>query len=150
MNNNSLIVAAKSALPSLANNVTYNEAAKMFLSPGYQSQAGNVYQEGIRLSRHLAVDYSIGHGYCQSFLNGIRLYIWDNNRPKLVAHKCFSSYFLSESAIKYETEVIVKEHLRNSCKMLGFENATDSQLTELSRALVSETQKTTQLIGHGE
>ena len=60
MTNNSLIVAAKSALPSLANNVTYNDAAKMFLSPEYTSAAGNTYQEGVRLSRFLAVDYSIG------------------------------------------------------------------------------------------
>ena len=82
MTTNSLIVAAKSALPSLGNNVTYNDAAKMFLSPGYTSAAGNTYQEGLRLSRYLAVDYSIGHGWCHSFLNGVRLYIWDNNKPK--------------------------------------------------------------------
>lgn len=67
MTNNALIVAAKSALPSLGNNVTYNDAAKMFLSAGYTSQAGNTYQEGVRLSRYIAVDYSIGHGYCRSF-----------------------------------------------------------------------------------
>ena len=73
MTNNALIVAAKSALPSLGNNVTYNDAAKMFLSSGYTSQAGNTYQEGVRLSRYIAVDYSIGHGYCRSFLNGVRL-----------------------------------------------------------------------------
>lgn len=150
MTTNSLIVAAKSALPSLANNVTYSDAAQMFLSPGYTSAAGNTYQEGLRLSRYLAVDYSIGHGWRHSFLNGVKLYIWDNNKPKLVAHRTFSCYFLSESAINYETQTIVKEHLKNSCKMLGFENATDAQLTEISRALVSETQETTQLIGHGE
>ena len=150
MTTNSLIVAAKSALPSLGNNVTYNDAAKMFLSPGYTSQAGNTYQEGVRLSRYLAVDYSIGHGYCRSFLNGVRLYIWDNNKPKLVAHRTFCCYFLSESAIKYETERIVKEHLKSSCKVLGLGNATDSELTKLSKALVSETMNTTQLIGYAE
>lgn len=150
MTNNALIVAAKSALPSLGNNVTYNDAAKMFLSAGYTSQAGNTYQEGVRLSRYIAVDYSIGHGYCRSFLNGVRLYIWDNNKPKLVAHRTFDRYFLSESAIKYETERIVKEHLKNSSKVLGLGNATDSELTKLSQALVSETMNTTQLIGHAE
>jgi hypothetical protein len=148
MTNNALIVAAKSALPSLGNNVTYSDAAKMFLSPGYTSAAGNTYQEGLRLSRYIAVDYSIGHGYCRSFLNGVKLYIWDNNKPKLVAHRTFDCYFLSESAIKYETERIVKEHLKNSCKVLGLGNATDSELTRLSQALVSETMNTTQLIGH--
>lgn len=150
MTNNSLIVAAKSALPSLANNVTYNDAAKMFLSPGYTSAAGNTYQEGVRLSRFLAVDYSIGHGWRHSFLNGVKLYIWDNNKPKLVAHRCFSSYYLSQDAINRETVRIVKEHLKSSCKVLGLGNATDSELTKLSEALVSETMNTTQLIGHVE
>ena len=150
MTTNSLIVAAKSALPSLANNVTYNDAAKMFLTPGYTSAAGNTYQEGLRLSRYLAVDYSIGHGWRHSFLNGVKLYIWDNNKPKLVAHRSFSCYFLSQDAINYETERIVKEHLKSSCKVLGLGNATDSELTKLSKALVSETMNTTQLIGHAE
>ena len=150
MKNNSLIVAAKAALPSLGNNVTNNDAAKMFLSPGYTSAAGNTYQEGLRLSRYLAIDYSIGHGWCRSFLNGIKLYVWDNNKPKLVSHKSFSCYFLSESAINYETVRIVKEHLKSSCKLLGLGNPTDSELTKLSEALVSETMKTTQLIGHAE
>lgn len=150
MTTNSLIVAAKSAFPSLANNVTYNDAAKMFLSPGYTSAAGNTYQEGLRLSRYLAVDYSIGHGWRHSFLNGVKLYIWDNNKPKLVANRTFSCYYLSQDAINYETERIVKEHLKSTCKVLGIGNATDSELTKLSKALVSETMNTTQLIGHAE
>ena len=150
MTTNSLIVAAKSALPSLANNVTYNDAAKMFLTPGYTSAAGNTYQEGLRLSRYLAVDYSIGHGWRHSFLNGVKLYIWDNNKPKLVAHRTFSCYYLSQEAINYETERIVKEHLKSSCKVLGLGNETDSELTKLSKALVSETMNTTQFIGHAE
>ena len=150
MTTNSLIVAAKSALPSRANNVTYNDAAKMFLTPGYTSAAGNTYQEGLRLSRYLAVDYSIGHGWRHSFLNGVKLYIWDNNKPKLVAHRTFSCYYLSQEAINYETVRIVKEHLKSSCKVLGLGYATDSELTKLSKALVSETMNTTQLIGHAE
>ena len=150
MTNNSLIVAAKSALPSLANNFTYNDAAKMFLTPGYTSAAGNTYQEGLRLSRYLAVDYSIGHGWRHSFLNGVKLYIWDNNKPKLVAHRTFSCYYLSQESINYETVRIVKEHLKSSCKVLGLGNATDSELTKLSKALVSETMNTTQLIGYAE
>ena len=148
MTNNSLIVAAKSALPSLGKDITYSTAAKMFLSPGYTSAAGNTYQEGLRLSRYIAVDYSIGHGWCHSFLNSVKLYIWDNDKPKLVAHRCFSCYYLSQEAINRETVSIVKEHLRNSCKILGLENATDSELARLSEALVSETMNTTQLIGH--
>lgn len=87
MNSNALITAVKSALPSLGNNITYNQVAKMFLTPGYTSAAGNTYQEGLRLSKYLAINFSIGHGYYYTFLNGIRLYIWDGQKPKLVKER---------------------------------------------------------------
>lgn len=143
----SLIVAVKSALPSLASNVTYSQAARMFLSPGYVSAAGNMYQEGLRLSRYIIVKFSIGHGYCWSFLNGIKLYIWDGKRPKLVKQKLFSSYIWSGNAARQEAVKMVKEYLKDTCRMLHLERATDSEVLRLSEALVDETENTTKLIG---
>ena len=147
MNDNALVLAAKSALPSLGNNVTYNQAANMFLSAGYTSAAGNTYQQGLRLSKYLAVDFSIGHGYYYTFLNGIRLYVWDGNKPKLVEQKFFSCYVWSEAAAKSEVVGMLKDYLRSSCRMLGLGNPTDSQLQQLSETLVGETTRATQLIG---
>lgn len=147
--NKELVVKVKSLLPALAGNVTYSEVAKMFLSPGYVSQAGNIYREGLRLSRFFAVEYSIGHGWCWSFLNGIRLYVWDNNKPKLVLRREFSSYILSEIAVRRETISLVREHIKHSCDMLGLHNATDSEIEVLSESLVSELTKATQLIAEG-
>lgn len=150
MNDNSLVLAAKSALPSLGDNVTYNQAANMFLSAGYTSAAGNTYQQGLRLSKHLAVNFSIGHGYCYTFLNGVRLYIWDGNRPKLVGQKLFSCYVWNEAAAGKEAVELLVDYLRSSCRMLGLGNPTDSQLRQLSETLVGETTRTTQLIGCGK
>lgn len=150
MENNSLILAAKNALPSLGNNVNYSQVANMFLSNGYTSAAGNTYQEGLRLSRYVAVNFSIGHGYCHSFLNGIRLYTWDGQKPKLVREKTFSCFFWSETAAKDECVYMLKEHLRNSCKMMGLGQPSDSELVKLSETLIGETMETTQLLGSGE
>ncbi len=149
MENNSLVLAAKSALPSLGSNVTYSQVANMFLSTGYTSAAGNMYQEGLRLSKYVAVNFSIGHGYCRSFLNGIRIFTWDGQRPKLVKEKTFSCYFWSESAAKEESIGMLKEYLKNSCKMLGLGQPSDSELRRLSESLIGETTETTQLIGSG-
>lgn len=143
----SLIVAVKSALPSLASNVTYSQAARMFLSPGYVSAAGNMYQEGLRLSRYIAIKFDIGHGYCWSFLNGIKLYIWDGKRPKLVKQKLFYNYCWSDSSAREESVSMVKEYLKDTCRMLHLDRATDSEVLRLSEALVDETENTTKLIG---
>ncbi len=149
MNNNALVTAVRSALPALGNNITYNQVAKMFLTPGYTSAAGNTYQEGLRLSKYLAVNFSIGHGYCHSFLNCIRLYIWDGQKPKLVKERFFSCFFWNEEAARAETAEMLKEYLASSCRLLGLGNPTDSELTRLSETLVGETSRTTQLIGCG-
>ena len=147
---NSLVLAAKSALPTLSGEITYSQAARMFLSPGYVSCAGNMYQEGLRLSRYIAVDYSIGHGYAHSFLNGIRLYTWDGNRPKLVAQRSFDCHFWNQADVTEQTVKIVKEHLRSSCALLGLGNPSDAELRRLSESLVGETEKATCLIGSGK
>ena len=150
MNENALVLAVKSAFPSLGNNVTYNQVANMFLSPGYTSAAGNTYQQGLRLSRYLSIEFSIGYGHSRTFLNGIRLYVWDNNKPKLVEQKLYSSYFWSEAAAKIEVVKMLKDYLRSSCRMLGLGNPTESQLRQLSETLVGETTRATQLIGCGK
>jgi len=147
---NSLMLAVKSALPSLGKDITYNQVARMFLEAGYVSAAGNMYQDGVRLSKYFIVKFNIGHGYCYTFLNGIQLYIWDGTKPKLVSHKSFNCYVWSDQAAREETADMVMSYLRSSCMLLGLGNATDAQLRELSEALVMETERTTALIGCGE
>lgn len=147
---NRLTLAVKSALPSLGNEVSYNQVANMFLSAGYTSAAGNTYQEGLRLSKYLAVNFSIGHGWYYSFLNGIRLFIWDGNKPKLVMERLFNCYYWSESAARDEVVSMLKEYLRNSCQTLGLGNPTDDQLQQLSEALADDTINSTRQIGCGD
>ena len=144
---NKLALAVKSALPMLSGDITYNLAANMFLTPGYMSLAGNVYQQGVRLSRRMAVKFSIGHGYYHTFLNGIQVYMWDGGKPKMVAHRCYSNFWWSESEAQRELKSVVKSYLLNESKLLGVHGISEADFNRLSDDLVGETRQTTALIG---
>ena len=144
---NKLALAVKNALPQLSGNITYNEAANLFLTPGYVSQAGNMYQEGVRLSRRMAVKFSIGHGYYHTFLNGIQVYMWDGGKPKIVAHRCYYNFWWSEQDAQRELKNVVKSYLVNESKLLGVHGISEADFNRLSDDLVGETRQTTALIG---
>ena len=148
MTDNALIIALKANLQSLPYDVTYNDSAKMFLSKGYFSQAGNMYQEGLRRSQYIEFEYSIGHADYGSFLNGIRLYIWDKDQRKCVGNRVFHAYFLSEDAVNRNSVDLLKEYLGSTCQVLRLGSPSESQLKSVSELLFQETVKTTQLIGH--
>ena len=81
---NSLVHAtAKSSLPSFAaNGVSYNDIAKMFLTPGWKSEAGNVYQEGLRVSDKIAVTYQYRARLCAYLPQ------WDTHIPLREGKDC--------------------------------------------------------------
>lgn len=146
---NNLALTVKSALPQLAGDITYNDFAKMFLTPGCVSQAGNMYQEGVRLSRRMAVKFSIGHGIYYTFLNGVQIYMWDGHAPKVVAQESFCDYRWNEDSIRRTLERMVKGYLVNQCKIQGVQGVSDSDLGRCAKELVGDMQQTTMLLGRG-
>ena len=145
--NNALILSAQKALPQLACSVTYNQVAKMLLTPGYVSAAGNMYQEGVRLSNRLAVRFSIGHGWAHTFMNGIQLYAWDGMSLKLVAHRCYSNFWWSDEDIRREIIAMITSHFRTQIQIQGIPGIEEAEIRRLAVNLADETQKTTELIG---
>lgn len=145
--NNTLIRSAQKALPQLACNVTYNHVAKMLLTPGYVSAAGNMYQEGVRLSKRLAIKYSIGHGWAHTFMNGIQLFAWDGTGLRVVAHRCYSNFWWCEEDIRREVISVVTSYLRTQLQLHGIYCVAETDIRQLAVELVDETQKTTELIG---
>ena len=148
MTDHALILALKANLQSLPCNVTYNDSAKMFLSDGSVSQAGNLYQEGYRRSQYIEFEYSIGHAWYGSFLNAVRLYIWDNQKRKCVGNRVFHAYFLSEDAVNRNSVDLLKEYTGSTCKIFRLGSPTEAQLMSVSQQLFQETIHTTQLIAH--
>lgn len=148
MTDNALIIALKANLQSLPYDVTYNDSVKMFLSEGYVSQAGNLYQEGYRRSQYIEFEYSIGHAWYGSFLNGVRLYIWDKEERKCVGNRVFHAYFWSEEAANRNSVDLLKEYVKSTCQIFRLGTPTDSQLKAVSEQLFHETIQTTKLIAY--
>lgn len=74
MANTSLAKLVNDALPAVSgSSLTYNADRNMFLTPGYTSNSGNIYFQGIHLSNRLAIVFDIGIGYAHSFLNGLQV-----------------------------------------------------------------------------
>jgi hypothetical protein len=145
---NSLTLTVKNALPQLAGSITYNDVPKMFLTPGYVSQAGNMYQEGVRLSRRMAVKFSIGHGYAHSFLNGIQVYVWDGSKPKMVAQRTYSNFWWSERDTNLAVKDVVKEYLINESKVQGVNGISDKDFDKIASDLVGDALQTTVMLGN--
>lgn len=146
---NNLALTVKSALPLLQGGITYSDIAKMFLTIGYVSQAGNMYQQGVRLSKRMAIRLDIGHGQYHTFLNGIQLYTWDGGTPKMVAHRGdYYDFRWTDDGVNREIINVVKDYIKNEIQVQGVLGISDSDIKNKAYELVEETQMTTELIGN--
>lgn len=127
-------------LPAFSNSsLTYNAARNMYLTQGYTSAAGNTYYQAIKASDKLIVAMQIGEGYYYTFLNGIKLFCWDGNKPVLIGQKAwggcdnwvrYSDYFALNQSVG-----MLKDYLSSQLKLQGVQ-ADESQLLEYSRNLL--------------
>ena len=141
----SVATVAVKALPALSgSSLTYNPEKNVYLTIGYTSAAGNTYYRAIRFSNRLVVFYNIGEGYSRTFLNGITLYCWDGQKPKIIAQKswggCDNWKSFSEQFAKEQSIIMLKDYLKAQAKALGTQ-VSDQQLLYFSREMVEETQR---------
>lgn len=128
-----------SALPALSgSHLTYNAAARLWMTGGYTSAAGNFYNKGVRFSERIAIHYDIGNN---TFLNGITLYAWNGNRAVLIGHKEWGGRdnyrFYSESFAREQTTIMLKNYLEGAARAAG-QYISDSELTSFARRMVEE------------
>lgn len=142
--NNSIVQLAAKALPTFSGgSLTYNAEKNVYLTLGYTSPAGNTYFQAIRFSDKLIVYYDIGIGYARTFLNGIKLFCWDGQKPTLISQKfwggsnwCdFTEYFAKEQSI-----LMLKDFLEGQQKLLG-NHASDQEIACFARSVVEEAQR---------
>lgn len=116
------IVAAK-ALPGLSSeSLTYNAEKNVYLTQGWTSAMGNLYYRAIRGTKGLAVFYDLGQGIFYTFLNGITLYGFDGDKPRMIAKRqwggCNWRAFSEESAKRTCIDMLC-EFLLSEAKKLG-------------------------------
>ncbi len=148
MENSLILSTVKSFLPAFnANGVTYNDIAKMFLTPAWCSQAGNAYQEGLRISNKISVTYNIGHGYAYTFLNGIRIFRYENDKPALIGERSYYNYRWTDYDVNRETVNLLTDCLESQCKILGLGTPDKSYVRQVAETFVDETIEGTKLLG---
>lgn len=130
-------------LPALSGeSLTYNAAKNIFLTTGHTTAAGNMYYQAIRLSDRLAVYYDLGQGYAYTFLNGIKLFCWDDNQAKLIAQKYWGGYdyrIFSEQFAKEQSILMLKDYLVGQLKAQGA-YVSDQEMLAFSCGMIEETQ----------
>jgi len=147
MENSLVLSAVKSSLPTFSSaGVTYNDIAKMFLTPAWVSDSGNSYQEGLRASDKIVVVADIGHGYAHTFLNGIRIYRGENGKAVLIGERYFSNYWWWDNAVLEETEELLVDYLESQCKILGIGMPDKEQVRQLASKFANETISGTKLL----
>lgn len=87
--------------------LTYNSGCAVLETPKFQSCAGNIYFNGLRIAGNVIVQEYTGIGYARKFLNGISIYI-DGQEIERIDYQ---SNFYSMSQIKDTIEKILMKHL---------------------------------------
>lgn len=148
-NENSLVLATiNSALPAFAGGgVSYNDIARMFLTMGWTSLAGNTYLEGMRYSDKIVLKYNIGQGYYYTFLNGISIYAFDGRELKLIASRSYYCCVMSDRFANDEASDLLSEFFENQCRANGL-RVDRSYVADVARRFVSEAIKHTEAVGN--
>lgn len=145
-----LIKLVSEALPALSGSgVTYNAERNMLLTPGYTSQMGHTYFQGVQLSNCLAVVYDIGRGGWGSnplFLNGVKLYRYSGREKQLIGNwsPCGWSFY-SDSLAHHVAVNLLFSFLKSQMKMIGV-SVSDDELLGLSNAQIEAVGKTQNLL----
>lgn len=126
------------ALPALSgSNVTYNKQHNIYLSDAYTSAIGNTYYQGIRLSNRIIISYSIGEGYCYTFLNGIRIYGFNGTDKKLIETKDLNCCIFSEKCAKNMCVAMLEDYIEGQAKLINT-SLVKSDIKTFSNELVEE------------
>ena len=87
---NSLFDSILPAFGNKGNNLpVWNEGQKMFISSEYESAAGNRYYKGLRFCEQLAIVEQVGLYHTWTYIDGIEIYAFDGNKPRLIGKRQF-------------------------------------------------------------
>lgn len=146
MEKKAIITKAESLLSTISSDkFTYNPENNFYLSTGYTSLANNTYLKAARISERLLVVYSIGIGFCRTFLNAIDIYLSNGKESALIAHKAWGGCnyrFFNEGMAHNESICMLKDALMGQAKLLG-QSVSESELQEASRCLIDEVEHQT-------
>lgn len=127
--------------------IEYNDVAMMFITPIRKLRPGLLYQEGVRVSRRMAVKFTVAHGVYHTFLNRVQLFRIDNRELKMVKQRYYRNFWWNESDITTELIMMVKDCLKEGGITVEMVIDNESESTKLAAEIVNEVKKMTIALG---
>ncbi len=90
----------------------------MFLIDEHESQAGNRYRKGVRVTDKFAFVEYLGDYHHVHYVNAIELYVNDGFERKLVSKLTFDKEFDIETFKRQKSEEMMYNYLKSQLKML--------------------------------
>ena len=119
----------------------------MFTTPTRKLRSGLLYQEGVRVSCHMVIKFTVAHGIFHTFLNRIQLFRFDDKALKMVKQRHYRHFWWNESDITKELILMVTDCLKANGITVGMTMGSESEYTKLGTELVEEAKRMTIALG---
>ncbi len=120
------------------NGATYNANRNMYITECYESMAGNVYHQGVRVSDRIVVKENVGSADYGTFVNGIQIFGYNGNELQLLTSREYHAKWYNEDFIKNEAIEMVTEYLSNQIRLSGA-SVNSNEIKHVARQMVAET-----------
>lgn len=118
----------------------WNEGQKMFISSEYESTSGNRYYKGLRFCEQLAIVETVGLYHTWTYIDGVEIYAFNGNKPKLVGKRQYEKRFYNTTEIKADVEQMVQEYLHGQLKIQNV-NIPAIRIEEEAKSVVERSYK---------
>lgn len=97
----------------------WDNSQKMFICDDYESKSGNRYYRGIRFCDRVVIVEKVGLYHNWTYIDGIELYAFDGEKPKLIQKRDYDKVFREEEFIRAESEAMVRDYISGMLKANG-------------------------------
>lgn len=113
----------------------WNESLKMFITDEYESASGNRYYNGIRISNRIVIVEHIGMYHAFNYLDGIDIYMFDDEQRKLIAQEKYDKQFYDVNFIREASKRILRNYARSQAALTGTQ-ITDEMIDAEVNAII--------------
>lgn len=97
----------------------WDEGQKMFILNSYESAAGHLYYEGMRIAENFVVKEKVGLYHTWTYLDSLELYAFDGTKLVLIQRRDFESTFRNETLVRELTKQMITDYIIGSLKIKG-------------------------------
>lgn len=114
----------------------WDNSQKMFICDEYESKSGHRYYRGIRFCDRIVIVEKVGLYHNWTYIDGIELYAFNGEKPKLIQKRDYDKVFRNEEFIRTESEAMVKDYISGMLKAQGDSITTKEEIESHAKKLI--------------